>query len=85
MLRIRSGRLGWVLAVCLFALGCSKPDVGEDCDEAGNADECADGALCTNEDDGAVCRTLCVEQEDCPAGHACNGVSGTNLKSCQPD
>jgi hypothetical protein len=32
----------------------------------------------------SICRAACVEQEDCPPAYACNGVSGTNLKSCQP-
>jgi hypothetical protein len=89
MLATNTSRLRWfVPAACLLALmtGCGKPDVGEECDEAGKDGECADDAICTNEDDDkAVCRALCIEQEDCPAGYACNGVSNTNLKSCQPD
>ena len=48
-------------------------------------DECEDGAVCTNEGEGAVCRALCKEQEDCPDDEACNGIEGTSLKSCQPD
>ena len=69
----------------LGAVGCGKAELGESCDDAGKTDECEDGAVCTNEDEGAACRALCEEQEDCPAGYACNGVSNTNLKSCQPD
>ena len=69
----------------LAAVGCGKGDVGDSCDDEGKQDECVDGAICTNESDGAACRALCEEQEDCPAGEACNGVSNTNLKSCQPD
>jgi hypothetical protein len=77
----------WSLAAALFIAGCGKSDVGEECDESGATDECVDGAICTNQSDGddPVCRTLCVDQEDCPKGQACNGVSGTNQKSCQPD
>ena len=68
-----------------FALGCGASDVGEECDGVGSSDDCEDGAICTNEGTGAVCRWLCKETVDCPAGHSCNGVAGTNLKSCQPD
>jgi hypothetical protein len=69
----------------VFTAGCSEAEIGEDCDESGSLDECVEGAICTNDGDGAVCRALCVEQEDCPTGQACNGVSGSNKKSCQPD
>lgn len=82
-------RSGWtafsLAAALLFATGCGKPELGEECDEAGDPDACEDGALCTNEESGAVCRKLCREQEDCASGEACNGVSNTDLKSCQPD
>jgi hypothetical protein len=65
---------------------CGASEVGEECDDAGDTDECEDGAICTNEDGGgAVCRALCKEQEDCPRGESCNGVSETSFKSCQPD
>jgi len=69
----------------MLTLACGGSEVGEECDEAGSTDECEDGAVCTNEDAGAVCRLLCKETVECPAQHACNGVSGTSLKSCQPD
>ena len=76
------------LALVLFCAvaACGGAEVGEDCDDEGSTDECVDGAICTNESgDKAVCRLLCKEQEDCPADHACNGVSETSRKSCQPD
>jgi hypothetical protein len=69
----------------LFFVACGDADIGEECDETGDTDECVDGAVCTNDGEGAVCRALCVEQEDCPDDEACNGISGTSLKSCQPD
>ena len=73
------------LALFLLALGCGGADVGEECDEAGKTDECVDGAVCTNEEgDRSRCRLLCKDKVDCSDGHDCNGVSGTNLKSCQP-
>lgn len=69
----------------LFLLcGCGGAEIGEGCDDTGSSDECVDGAVCTNEDGGSVCRAMCDEQEDCPAAHDCNGVSGTSIKSCQP-
>jgi hypothetical protein len=74
-----------LLCAALLSPGCGSPDIGEECDDVGSTDACEDGALCTNEDQGAVCRKLCDATEDCPANHSCNGVSGTNLKSCQPD
>jgi hypothetical protein len=78
-------RLAWVLAATSLTLGCGESEIGEECDEAGSTDECVDGAICTNTGEDAVCRALCVEQEDCKGGEACNGVSGSNLKSCQPE
>jgi hypothetical protein len=76
-----------VLAAGLLALAmaCGGAEIGETCDDQGSTDECVDDAVCTNEDDGAVCRALCDEHEDCPDGHSCNGISQTSLKSCQPD
>jgi hypothetical protein len=79
-------RITWILAVAVSTLGCGEAELGEECDEAGKTDECVDGAICTNTAEDAVCRALCVEQEDCKAaGETCNGVAGTNQKSCQPD
>ncbi len=72
----------------LLAFGfaaCGGAEIGESCDEAGSTDECVDNAVCTNEDGRASCRRICAEHTDCPADHDCNGVSGTNIKSCQPE
>jgi hypothetical protein len=74
----------WVVLLSLLP-GCSSAKIGEECDDIGKSDECEDGALCTNEANGGICRAICTETIDCPAGHTCNGVSGTNVKSCQPD
>jgi hypothetical protein len=68
-----------------FLSACGASEVGEECDDAGDQDECEDGVICTNEEGGAVCRALCKEQDDCPSGQSCNGVSDTSFKSCQPD
>jgi hypothetical protein len=81
-------RLTCLFGAAVFALltiGCGDADVGEECDEPGMSDECVDGAICTNEEGGAVCRVQCTEQDDCASGEACNGISGTDKKSCQPD
>jgi hypothetical protein len=72
------------LALAFVSAGGAS-EVGEECDDAGDQDECEDGAICTNEEGGAVCRALCKEQDDCPSGQSCNGVSDTSFKSCQPD
>jgi hypothetical protein len=77
--------LSSVLAVSLSLAGCGASEVGESCDTGGSADECVDGAICTNEDEGNTCRLVCEEQEDCPMNYSCNGVTGGSTKSCQPD
>lgn len=75
-----------LMGLLAFGLAaCGGAEIGESCDEAGSTDECVDHAVCTNEDGYAACRLICAEHADCPAGHDCNGVSGTNIKSCQPD
>ena len=74
-----------LLAFVLVLAGCGGAEVGESCDDVGSTDECVDKAICTNEGDGAVCRALCEEKADCPQNHGCNGISGSNRKSCQPD
>lgn len=72
------------LASLMVMTGCGEAEIGEDCDESGSLDECVEGAICTNEGEDAVCRALCSEHDDCPSGQLCNGVSGSNQKSCQP-
>jgi hypothetical protein len=72
------------LSASFLATACGDPEVGDECEDVGQPGECEDGAVCTNHGDKAVCRAPCVEQEDCGPGFSCNGVSGTNVKSCQP-
>jgi hypothetical protein len=73
-------------ALLTLASACGGTDIGETCDDEGSTDECVDDAVCTNESgERAVCRTICEEHEDCPAAHSCNGVTGSSVKSCQPD
>jgi hypothetical protein len=74
------------LVLCTPILACGGAEIGESCDDVGSADECVDDAVCTNEEgDASRCRAICKDEEDCPTGHGCNGVSGTSTKSCQPD
>jgi hypothetical protein len=82
--RRRAAGSALALASLLLVTACGDPEVGEECDDVGSSTECEDGAICTNQNGESICRASCMEQEDCPRGFACNGVSGTNLKSCQP-
>jgi len=76
---------GLALGVLLIGAGaCGDAEIGEECDDVGSTDECEDGAICTNEETGSVCRALCTDDTQCPETQACNGISGTNVKSCQP-
>jgi len=78
-------RLVLMLSVLVATVACSgKSDIGESCDTAGSTDDCVDGAICTNDDTGLTCRRVCTADTQCAATEACNGVSGTNIKSCQP-
>ncbi|MBK8169514.1 MAG: hypothetical protein IPK60_04120 [Sandaracinaceae bacterium] len=72
--------------ICVSIVGCGHSEIGEECDAVGSTNVCVEGAICTNEADGAAsCRKVCVTQEDCGATESCNGVSGASIKSCQPD
>jgi hypothetical protein len=74
-----------VLSVLLASVACSgESEIGEECDTAGSTDECVEGAICTNDDSGLACRRQCKDDAQCADTEACNGVSGTNIKSCQP-
>jgi hypothetical protein len=76
----------WLLAgLALVACG-GQAELGEACETASaTTEECVDGAVCTNESGGGfVCRKLCTEQSQCAGSEACNGISGSGLKSCQP-
>lgn len=73
------------LALGLALVGCGGSDIGEACDTGGSTDECVDGAICTNDSAGNVCREICDTTADCAAGYSCNGVTGGSIKSCQPD
>ena len=84
---MRSNRLSSLLVlVGALGLGCAA-DIGESCDKSGDASECVDEAICTADPKGSgnTCRKRCSSDSECNAAtEACNGVSGTNIKSCQP-
>lgn len=86
MPRLRRAALAGVFALASVFLvtACGDPEIGEECDDPGSSIECEHGAVCTTQHGQSICRARCVEQEDCPPAYACNGVTGTNLKSCQP-
>jgi len=73
------------LFALLGAVACGgKSDLGEECDTPGSTDDCVPGTVCTNDLGGRRCRAICAEDSQCAPTDACNGVSGTNIKSCQP-
>ncbi|HVJ22248.1 MAG TPA: hypothetical protein VM686_42875 [Polyangiaceae bacterium] len=67
-------------------IGCGAQEVGEECEDVGDDDECEDGAICTNDgaSPAAYCAWLCENDDHCPPDFECNGISGTSAKSCQP-
>jgi hypothetical protein len=80
------GRPMFWMALFVSSVGCGPGELGEACDDPGSAEACVDGAICTNEsDEEASCLEICADQADCSGGYSCNGVSGTSIKSCQPD
>ena len=78
--------LPFTLTLLTLLAACGGAEIGASCDDVGSTDECVDYAVCTNEADGRnSCRYLCKEKSDCASDHSCNGISGSSLKSCQPD
>ena len=65
---------------------CSgRADVYEACPVSGQIDACVDGAICAKAVNGAlICQFMCNDSKNCPQGTDCQGVAGTNLKSCRP-
>ncbi len=73
-----------IAALAFLPYACAA-DVGDACDKSGDTAGCVDGAICTNLKGGDnVCRKQCTSSDECAANEACNGVSGANIKSCQP-
>ncbi|MEY3012482.1 MAG: hypothetical protein RIT45_1217 [Pseudomonadota bacterium] len=73
------------LAATVALVGCASAEIGDSCDTSGSAGECVDGAICTQISDGNnVCRATCTADTDCGTNEQCNGVGGSNKKTCQP-
>jgi len=78
-------RIFLMVATAAFLVGCGKPKVGESCKTAGDASLCESTAMCTNNASGtATCRTICTDNAQCATTEQCNGISGSNIRSCQP-
>lgn len=78
-----------LLAILATLNGCSKKgELGATCETAGSTDLCESGLICTNVSGSTfnACRKQCTSQSDCNAAtESCNGVSGSSIKSCQPN
>ncbi len=73
------------LSFLTLATGCGRADIGDSCDRPGNPDECVSEAMCTQNANGsATCLRRCIDDTQCAATEACNGVASTNIKTCQP-
>jgi hypothetical protein len=86
MMRMILKKVIVIVSMLLFVVvtGCGASDIGEECDTSGSIDDCVGGAICTAFGTANTCYKLCKEQTECSAEEDCNGVSGSNLKSCQP-
>ena len=54
------------------------------CTNAGTDKACGAGTVCSPSGERMLCALICKEQDDCRDGYECNGVPGTELKSCRP-
>jgi hypothetical protein len=78
----------WMVVSAAMALSCGGAgDVGEECSEPGNVDQCVDGAVCHDRD--AVdapgqCRLICTDDTDCPDDGSCEDVMDSPYKGCIP-
>ena len=73
-----------VTSVLFGALAACGGDIGDDCDDEGDRDECVDEALCAKTKDGDLeCMKLCTKQDDCPSTTECKGTP-SDLKVCRP-
>jgi hypothetical protein len=54
------------------------------CDLQGSIANCPDGTICSPFGDRLLCAPICQAQGDCREGYECNGLSGTEVKSCRP-
>ena len=58
-------------------------EIGEECSQEADADECVDGAFCAKAKSGELqCMKVCVRQDDCAVDTECTGTTGPT-KVCQ--
>lgn len=55
--------------------GCSTP---------GSENECPGGTLCSTHNNQQLCAPVCQTKAECRADYECNGVTGTDKKTCRP-
>lgn len=53
------------------------------CFTEGTDQDCPSGSICTASGLGLICANTCGSQGDCRDEYECNGVSGTDVKSCR--
>jgi hypothetical protein len=80
---------GVVMCGLLACDGRGRPggpdELGRPCDEPGEYEECGPDTVCSEELGDVLCLLECGEHEDCLPEERCEGVSGTDRKSCQLD
>lgn len=76
----------FLASLTVVSLACGGADIGEACETEGNADECADGAICgkrADTDTSPICLKICTSDSDCASGENCNGLTGSSTKACR--
>jgi hypothetical protein len=74
------------LAWAVVAVGCGASEVGEECTEPGNPDECVEEAVCVRDDHGDVtCRRIARLGETCSNQGDQAECETSNLVCGKPD
>ena len=79
----------FALVLTMFLVGCGKPDLGEECDTVGGADQCSGVLVCSDSASGKpTCQTVCFTGATCGTNEDCLPVSGSEtgaaVLSCRP-
>ncbi|MFL5318519.1 MAG: hypothetical protein ACJ790_02610 [Myxococcaceae bacterium] len=73
---------------CSNGLSCNTNQPGgyctKGCSVEGSGTECPGGSVCSSQGGGLLCALVCQGQNDCRAEYECNGVSGSDQKTCRP-
>ena len=72
-----------VPAVCLTGVASPGGYCAVPCTLPGTQDDCPVNSLCTAFAGGSFCARICQNQSECRTGYTCNGVTGSNVKTCQ--